>query len=102
VVGEDEHLFSTENQSLLDGWDAFFLLDFLLDLCDLQVFCQLSMPKSQLADNEERGCRVEGQGGKKGIYLIIGLNIKFDFLPRESSDPIPHISLVLYPLDLSS
>lgn len=56
-AGYDLHLLPAEDEALLDGWDAFLLLDPLLNLGDLVVWLnvQLYLFACQRADPVFRG-----------------------------------------------
>lgn len=69
--GDDLHLLTPEDQTLLNWRNPLLLLHFLLDLRHLLAH-QPSVP-----------C---GRGGPAATYLVGRLDVQLDLLPRERSD----------------
>ena len=64
------HLLSAEDESLLDGWDAFLFFDALFYPGDLGWLDSVSW---------------EGLGR---VYLVVGLDVELDLLAGECADSV--------------
>lgn len=70
------HLLAAVDQSLLNRWNSFLLLDLFLDL---RYLIQPSAPLHILLTNI-------------GPYLVVRLNVQLNLLPGQCSDPVSAVS----------